>query len=97
MIWDTTRLNSATIGPPPTTATTDLTKTAGFIGLGGEVDLMDWVAWRSSFVFIADSLDKPDAINEIFVRPADSWFLRLSLVIDTSGNKVGGIGAGLTW
>lgn len=97
LIWDTTQVDSATIGPPATTGTTDLTKSEGFIGLGGEVDLMDWVAWRSSFVYIADGLDEPEAVNELFIRPTESWFLRLSFVIDTSGNKIGGIGAGLTW
>lgn len=97
MIWATAELDSATIGPPATTTTTNLTESEGFIGLGGEVDLINWVAWRSSFVFIANSLDQPDAVNEIFIRPSESWFVRLSLVIDTSGNKIGGIGAGLTW
>ncbi len=106
MIWDTTTLKSATVlrpemppDPeiPATKTTTDLTKSKGFVGLGAEVDLMDWIAWRSSIVFIADSLDKPDAVNEIFLRPSESWFVRLSLVIDTSGNKIGGVGAGLTW
>lgn len=97
MIWDTTQLDSATFGIPPTTATTNLTKSEGFIGLGAEVDLIDWVAWRSSFVYIADGLEEPDIVNELFIRPSESWFVRLSLVIDTSGNKIGGIGAGLTW
>ncbi len=96
LIWDTTQLDSP-LAPPPQPQTTDFTESEGFIGLGAEVDLVDWVAWRSSFVFIADSLDEPDAVNEIFIRPSESWFLRLSLVIDTSGNKIGGIGAGLTW
>lgn len=97
MIWDTTQIDSATIGPPPTTAKTNLTKSEGFIGLGAEVDLMDRVAWRSSFVYVADGLEEPDIVNDIFIRPSESWFVRLSLVIDTSGNKIGGIGAGLTW
>ena len=97
VIWDTTRLDSVTVTPPPTTARTDLVESAGFVGLGAEVDVVDWLAWRSSYVFKADAREEHDIINEVYIRPSQSWFARLSLVIDTGGNKTGGIGAGLTW
>lgn len=99
MTWDTTRIVPAQPAPPapPKTLPDHQTNSDGFIGLGTEVDLVNSVAWRSSFVFIADGLEEPDFINEIYFRPSQSWFARLSLVIDTSGNKIGGIGAGLTW
>lgn len=97
LIWSTTELDLTTVGPPQTSSTNHLTMTAGFLGVGAEVDLMDWIAWRSSFVYISDSLNEPEAVNEIFFRPSESWFARFSLVIDTTGNKTGGIGAGLAW
>ncbi len=68
-----------------------------FFGFGAEADLIDMVALRSSFVFHKGSSRESGVVNELFIRPSKSWFARLSLVIDTSGNRIGGIGGGLCW
>ncbi len=97
MLWNSTELNSVIIGPPPTTVTTPSTIRKTFFGFGAEVDLIDLVALRSSFVFQVDAQREHEIVNELFIRPSQSWFARLSLVIDTAGNKTGGIGVGLAW
>ncbi len=106
MLWNSTELDSVTLARPAappdppipeTTATTPITTRKTFFGFGAEVDLIDLVALRSSFVFQVDPQIDHDIVNELFIRPSQSWFVRLSLVIDTAGNKTGGIGAGLTW
>ncbi len=106
MIWNSTELDSLILERPPmppappipeTTQTTPIVTRKTFFGFGAELDLIDSVAWRSSFVFQVDPQIEHDIVNELFIRPSQSWFARLSLVIDTAGNKTGGIGAGLAW